>query len=235
MADQTLRPIRRSLLYEEVVARLREFIDGQRLKAGDRLMSERELAERLEVSRTSVRQALTALRVLGMVEIRPGEGVYLLRGAGDLIPSLALEVLHSQVDHPMIWEVREAIETQAARLAAQRRDEDDLRRMRAALEAMEESIAEGGEGVIGDRHFHEAIMRAAHNPMLEQLFSQLAEAVDRTSQTSLSLKGQPPISLVAHRAIYDAIRDGSEEEAGEHMRGHVAASSATVLAARRSA
>jgi GntR family transcriptional repressor for pyruvate dehydrogenase complex len=231
VAEAGLRPIRRSLLYEEVVDRLREFIDVHELKAGDRLMPERELAERLGVSRTSVRQAITALRVLGMVEVRPGDGAYLVR-TEDLIPSLALEVLESEADHPMIWEVREAVETQAARLAAARRSEEDLERMRAALDAMEEAVAAGGEGVLGDRHFHEAILAAAHNPMLERLFDQLADAIDRTSQSSLSLKGQPPISLDAHRRIYEAIRDSLVPDAGERMRDHLIASAKTVLAAR---
>jgi GntR family transcriptional repressor for pyruvate dehydrogenase complex len=232
VADPSLRPIRRTVLYEEVVDRLRDFIDVNKLQPGDRLMPERELAEQLGVSRTSVRQALTALRVLGMVDIRPGDGVYLL-STEDIVPSLALEVLESEADHPMIWEVREAVETQAARLAAKRRTEDDLERMSAALEAMTESVEGGGEGILGDRHFHEAILSASHNPMLFRLFEQLADAIDRTSQGSLSLKGQPPISLGAHRGIYEAIRDGSEKRAGDRMRAHLATSASTVLAARR--
>jgi GntR family transcriptional regulator, transcriptional repressor for pyruvate dehydrogenase complex len=232
VAEQGLRPIRKSALYEEVVDRLREFIDGHDLRPGDKLMPERELAEQLGVSRTSVRQALTALKVLGIVDIRPGDGVYLVR-TEELIPSLALEVLESQADYPMIWEVREAVETQAARLAAARRTDADLGRMDAALEAMSESIAAGGEGIVGDRRFHEAILSASHNPLLQQLFEQLAGAIDRTSQGSLSLKGQPPISLEAHRAILAAIRSQAEEEAGDRMRHHVATSAQTVLGARR--
>src|SRR6185437_2430057 len=103
MAESPLRPIKRSALYEEVVDRLREFIDVHQLQLGDKLMPERELAEQLGVSRTSVRQALTALRVLGMVDVRPGDGVY-VTSTEDIVPSLALEVLESEADHPMIWE-----------------------------------------------------------------------------------------------------------------------------------
>ena len=234
VAEPSLRPIRRSLLYEEVVERLREFIDVNELKPGDKLMPERELAEQLGVSRTSVRQAITALRVLGIVEVRPGDGAYLVE-AEELIPSLALEVLESEADHPMIWEVREAVETQAARLAAARRRAEDLERMEAALDAMAESVEAGGEGVVGDRRFHEAILAAAHNPVLQRLFEQLAEAIDKTSQGSLSLKGQPAISLDAHRAVLDAIREGSEERAGERMRKHLSTSAQTVIGAPKHA
>jgi GntR family transcriptional repressor for pyruvate dehydrogenase complex len=230
--EQGFRPIRRSLLYEEVVERLREFIDVNELKPGDRLMPERELAEQLGVSRTSVRQAITALRVLGILEVRPGEGAYLLTTA-DLIPSLALEVLESEADHPMIWEVREAVETQAARLAAGRRSAEDLERMEAALVAMQESISGGGEGVAGDRRFHEAVLQASHNPLLQRLFGQLADAIERTSLGSLGYKGQPPKSLQAHRRILEAIRDQSVEEAGRLMRDHAVASAQTLLAVRQ--
>lgn len=224
MPGRTLEPIPRSPLYERVAERLREFIDVQRLEPGDRLMSERELAEQLGVSRTSVRQALTALRVQGLVEIRHGEGVYLLRSPRDLIPSLASEIVASEIDHPMIWEVREGIEVQAARLAAARRTDSDIAEMRAALAEMEESIAAGGDGVAGDRRFHRAVAQAAHNPLLGELTRQLADAIDRTSAASLSHPGRPPLSLEAHRAILSAVESGDEDVAAGEMRSHVAMS-----------
>jgi GntR family transcriptional regulator, transcriptional repressor for pyruvate dehydrogenase complex len=235
VADAGLQPIARSPLYEQVVERLREFIDAQRLQPGDRLMSERELAEQLGVSRTSVRQGLTALRVLGLVEIKHGDGVYLLRSPRDLIPSLASEIVGSEVDHPMIWEVREAIEVQAARLAARRRSAADLRAMHEALDLMETAIAGGDDGIQEDRRFHHAIVDAAGNPLLIQMTGQLAEVIDRTSQASLTLAGRPRVSLDAHRAILAAIEAQDEAAAAEEMRQHVMTSGQQVVerAARR--
>jgi DNA-binding FadR family transcriptional regulator len=122
-----LRPLRRSRLYEQVVERLRELIDVQGLGPGDRLMPERELAERLGVSRTSVRQALTALEVTGLVDIRHGGGVFLAERADAVLPSLATELLERYEQLPAVIEVREAIETQTARLAARRREQEDAR------------------------------------------------------------------------------------------------------------
>jgi len=229
MPDPGLQPISRSPLYEQVVERLREFIDAQRLQPGDRLMSERELAERLGVSRTSVRQGLTALRVLGLVEIKHGDGVYLLRSPRDVIPSLASEIVGSEVDHPMIWEVREAIEVQAARLAARRRSAKDLREMRAALDLMETAVAGGDDGIQEDRRFHTAIVEAAGNPLLRQMTEQLTDVIDRTSQASLTLAGRPPISLDAHRAILAAIEAQDEAAAAEGMRQHVMTSGQQVV------
>jgi GntR family transcriptional repressor for pyruvate dehydrogenase complex len=193
-------------------------------------MSERELAERLGVSRTSVRQALTALRVMGLVEIKHGDGVYLLRAPRDVIPSLASEIVDSEVDHPMIWEVREAIEMQAARLAARRRSDADLRAMEDALQRMATSIAAGDDGIDADRSFHHAIADAAHNALLRQLLDQLAEVIDRTSAASLTLPGRPPVSLASHQAILAAIVAGDEAAAAEEMRQHVMTSGQRVVA-----
>lgn len=220
-AGPRLQRITRSPLFEEVAERLREFIDLHEIEPGDRLMSERELAEQLGVSRTSVRQALTALRVQGLVDIRHGDGVYLLRSPRDLIPGLASEIVASEVDHPMIWEVREGIEVQAARLAAKRRTAEDLQELREALEEMGDSIAAGGDGIAGDRRFHRAIAGAAHNPLLEELTNQLADAIDRTSESSLTHPGRPMRSLEAHRAILAAIEDRDEAAAVDEMRSHV--------------
>lgn len=224
MARSDLQPIQRSPLYEQVAERLREFIEAQGLKPGDRLISERELAERLRVSRTSVRQALTALRVQGLVEIKHGDGVFLLEPPSTLIPSLASEIVDSEGDHPMIWEVREAIEVQAARLAARRRDDGDLAAMRTALKAMEAAVEAGDDGIEEDRAFHAALAEAAHNPLLAQLTEQLIGVFDRTSAASLTLAGRPRVSLVGHREILDAIAAQDEPAAAEAMRRHVVVS-----------
>jgi GntR family transcriptional repressor for pyruvate dehydrogenase complex len=221
VTDPSLQPIARTPLYEQVVDRLRAFIELHELKPGDRLMSERDLAVRLGVSRASVRQALTALKVLGLVEIKHGDGVYLLRSSQEIIPSLASEIVGSEFDHAVIWEVREAIEVQAARLAARRRTDDDLIVMRNALEEMEGSISGGGDGVEGDANFHRAVVAAAHNALLQQLVVQLADAIDRTSEASLTYPGRPSISLERHRTILEAIAGGDEEAASAQMREHV--------------
>src|SRR5215218_317259 len=104
-----LEPSRRQPLYERVVHRLEALIRAEELQPGDRLIAERELAGRLGVSRTSVRQALTALRVRGIVEVRHGDGIYLLRQADDLLGTLAEGLIESHAHLPAINEAREAI------------------------------------------------------------------------------------------------------------------------------
>lgn len=216
-----LRPVRRSRLYEEVVDRLRELIDVQGLQPGDRLMSERELAERLGVSRTSVRQALTALEVMGLVRVRHGGGVFLARAPDAVLPSLATELVNRYEQLPAVMEVREAIETQTARLAARRRSDDDLRAIRDAVAAMDAAIGSGGEPAAADAQFHTAVARAARNPLLERLWADLAEPIDETRRASLARPGRPPRSVADHRAILDAIEAGDEDAAAAAMRAHL--------------
>ena len=221
MQDPSLKPIRRSPLYEEVVERLHAFIDVNELKPGDRLLSERELAQRLGVSRTSVRQALTALRVSGLVEIRHGDGVFLVRSPQDVVPQLAQGLLDSHAKLPAIMEVREALETQTARLAARRRTDADLNEMRQALTEMSAVLDVGEDAADADRHFHRAVAAASHNEILINMMDQLADLIDQTRRASLSRPGRPPRSLMAHDAILHAIEAQDEDAAAHAMRDHL--------------
>jgi GntR family transcriptional regulator, transcriptional repressor for pyruvate dehydrogenase complex len=219
MSDPGLERIRRSPLYEEVAARLRSFIDVQGVKPGDRLLSERELAQRLGVSRTSVRQALTALRVGGLVDIRHGDGVYLLRSPADVGPSL----VHALPELPATMEVREALETQTARLAARRRSGADVKELRAARTAMATAIEQGADAAAADRRFHAAVARASRNDLLAGLLDQLTEKIDQTRRASLARPGRPARSLMDHDAIATAIERRDEDAAVRAMRAHLAA------------
>jgi GntR family transcriptional regulator, transcriptional repressor for pyruvate dehydrogenase complex len=227
-----LEPGRRKPLYERVVQRLEALIRAEELKPGDRLIAERELAGRLGVSRTSVRQALTALRVRGVVEVRHGDGIYLLRHADDLLGSLAEGLIESHAHLPAINEAREAIEPYAARLAARRRTDEDLGALRGALGAMRDEVAAGEPGTGGDERFHSAVMAAAHNEVLTTLYEQLAAGLGTTSQASLAREGQPARSLGDHEAVLRAIEARDEERAEMTMRLHVRAFSDLELAPR---
>jgi GntR family transcriptional repressor for pyruvate dehydrogenase complex len=196
---------RREPVYASVQARLRVLVSRERLEPGDRLPSERDLARRLGVSRTSLRQALTALRVEGLVDVRHGDGIYLLRAAEDTIPPIDAELGAAHPELPDLGEVLNALEALAARGAALRRTDEDLAAMVAALRLMEQEVAGGEPGLRGDRGFHQAVLHAAHNAILTKLLSAIAEGSERLARASLVRPGQPERSLGAHRLIFDAI------------------------------
>lgn len=216
-----LRPVSRKPIYEQVSDQLREFIDVNQLQPGDRLMTERELAQQLSVGRSSIREAVTALRAQGIVDVRHGEGIYLLRRPEDLISSLAAELIETHADHPYIWETRQALETQCARLAAARARQPDLDELEAALTHMAAEIAEGKPGLEGDRRFHMGVAAASQNPILIELLNGIRGSLDRTSETSLTRTGQPQRSLDDHRAILSAIAAGTPTEAADEMLRHL--------------
>jgi GntR family transcriptional repressor for pyruvate dehydrogenase complex len=214
-----LRPVERSRLYEDVGARLSEFVLESRMVAGDRFPPERELSAMLQVSRTSVRQAIVVLQALGFVDVRHGEGVFLrrTRGFGDSFTKL-LERRHRL---PEVLEAREALEVKLAELAATRRTADDVISMAAALDEMKTEIAGGGLGTGGDAAFHHAVAMAARNDVLLHLIDAMAEVIQETRLESLSEPGRPPRSLEAHGRILAAIQSRNPGLAADEMRQHL--------------
>ncbi|GDY29641.1 FadR/GntR family transcriptional regulator [Gandjariella thermophila] len=218
MSD-ALRPLTRPRLYEQVVAQLREHVADQGLKAGDRLPPERELAERLGVSRASIKQAIVVLEVQGLVDVRHGGGTYLRK-----------DTLHSEpVEHlvdrrrrlPDVLDARDALETKLAALAAQRRTPEDLAAIDAALAEMRAQVDRGESGEDGDRRFHEAVTVAAHSGLLAHFMRQITEPIAESRRESLRQPGRPPRSLAQHERIADAIRAGDARAAMRAMHRHV--------------
>jgi GntR family transcriptional regulator, transcriptional repressor for pyruvate dehydrogenase complex len=215
-----LRPLERSRrLYEDVGERLGDFVRESNMKPGDQFPAERELAHRLQVSRTSVRQSFVVLQALGFVDVRQGEGVFLrrTRGFGDSLAKL----LERRRRLPDVLDAREALEVKLAELAAVRREDSDLEAMRAALTLMENETDSGGLGTEGDSAFHHAIALAARNQVLLHLIDAMAEVIQESRVESLSEPGRPPRSLEAHGHILSAIESQNAELAAEAMRQHL--------------
>jgi GntR family transcriptional repressor for pyruvate dehydrogenase complex len=214
-----LRPLERSRLYEDVGERLGEFVRESGMEPGDQFPAERDLARRLHVSRTSVRQSFVVLQALGFVDVRHGEGAFLrrTRGFGDSLTKL----LERRRRLPDVLEAREALEVKLAELAAAHWAKDDLHAMKAAVAQMEGEIAAGGIGTEGDAAFHHAIAIAARNEILLHLIDAMADVIQESRIESLSEPGRPPRSLEAHRRILAAIEARSTELAADAMKQHL--------------
>lgn len=219
MADKrpALRPLPRARLYEQLVARLLDYVEQEGLKPGDRLPPERVVATWLGVSRASVAQALVALEVQGVVDVRHGEGAVLLdrshghrRGRGQ-----RRALLTDVVD------ARQALEVRLAELAALRRDEEDLAAIDRALVTMTEELARGERGLTGDEQFHAAVTAAAHSGLLGELMDSIADAIRQSRVESLAQPGRPDDSLADHAAIAAAVRSGDPAAAAAAMRAHI--------------
>jgi len=213
------KPLLRTRLYEQVAEQISEWIDENGLGEGDRLPPERELAARLGVSRATLSQALVALEVVGVVAVRHGDGTVLTDKAGSAKITDAIRAHANRL--PEIIEARDALETKLAALAAVRRTDEDLERIRAALDEMERDVESGGRGVEGDERFHGAVTAAAHSPLLAQMMDTISELIRETRIESLSQPGRPRDSLAGHRRIADAIQAGDLAVAAAAMHDHV--------------
>ncbi len=215
-----LRPVTRPRLYEQVVQQILAWVDENGLDVGDRLPPERELANRLGVSRATVSQALVAMEVVGVVAVRHGDGAVIVDASGT---SKVVDALHRHAERlPDVIEAREALESKLAALAAVRRTEKDLARIDSAIEVMEADIEAGGRGLEGDELFHAAVTAAGHSSLLERLMREISDLIRETRIESLSQAGRPRESLEGHRLIAQAIHATDTMGAAAAMRDHIA-------------
>ncbi|MGQ4270074.1 FadR/GntR family transcriptional regulator [Nocardiopsis changdeensis] len=215
----TPRPPARPRLYEQLVERLVEYMREAGLTPGDRLPAERELAASLGVSRASLSQALVALEVQGIIDVRHGDGAIIRRTTSE---EGVLALLRDRANRRAeIIEARQALEVKLAELAAERRTEHDLAAVDAALDLMRAELRAGGRGVEGDERFHAAITEAARSRLLSRMMNELAPMIRETRLESLSQPGRPQDSLAGHEKIASAIRLGDPDMAAEAMRRHL--------------
>ncbi|MFC9690689.1 FadR/GntR family transcriptional regulator [Kribbella sp. NPDC056951] len=213
------RPVPRSRLYEQVADQISTWINENGLQPGDRLPPERELAQRLGVSRATLSQALVALEVIGAVTVRHGDGTLLTERART---GRVMEAIRAHADRlPEIIDARDALESKLAALAASRRTDADLVAIRTALTEMERDIAAGGRGVEADEAFHGAVTAAARSSLLAQMMETIHDLIRETRLESLSQPGRPKDSLAGHRKVADAIAAGDPVAAASAMHEHV--------------
>ncbi|EHN12445.1 Transcriptional regulator GntR family [Patulibacter medicamentivorans] len=201
----TLSSLGRSALSELAVEQLREHLAAGAWPVGARLPAEAELARQLDVGRSTVREAVRVLVHAGQLETRQGSGTYVRA----LVPPPEWEPRVRRAEVLEVYEVREALESQAARLAALRRTDDDLDRIDRTLQIRERTRAAGEVEpfVDADLAFHAAVVDAAHNVLLSEMFGSFlsvlraalievvaGEVIDRID------------SAGAHAALRDAIR-----------------------------
>src|SRR5215208_5403999 len=160
----TIEPVRRSRLSHEIVVRLCQLIRQGSLKPGDRLTSERELAEQLRVSRSSLREALRTMELAGLIESRHGGGTYVRAVLSwDAVSPLALVLQASDDTVGDLWEIRLIVEPEIAARAALRATPDDIETLTALLDRQEAALDREETSIGLDRDFHTALAHASHN------------------------------------------------------------------------
>ncbi|WP_134686328.1 FadR/GntR family transcriptional regulator [Brevibacillus migulae] len=209
-------------VYEGILLQIHEIVQERNLRPGDKLPSERELSEQLGAGRSSVREALRALELLGLIETRRGEGTFLKHYRHNrLIDILGFFILRDYKTKKDLVEMRKILELEAVRLACKRATQKHFEEMERLLAASVERIEEGEIPTEEDYHFHRVICRSSRNSILHRIWVPLVEYSQNTRSESLAREGRARNAIEEHRLILEAIRGGDEEVAVQRMRDHL--------------
>ena len=217
-----LKPVVAAPLSSQVAQQLRELINSGEYREGDRIPSERELAERFGVGRPAVREALRELKAQGLLLAgRGSQGTVVTVPPGAQLAGPLTDLVGSGAEHLLdLMELRSAVEIQSAGLAARRATLEDLRMLSNTLPRMDELGPPEG-----DVAFHRAIAQATHNSLFRQMTGDLVDILHEHMPAILDVLYNQAGGLGAvkrqHEAIVEAIRQGNEESAREAMRHHL--------------
>jgi GntR family transcriptional repressor for pyruvate dehydrogenase complex len=220
--DALLEPVKRSRIYEHIVDQIRQLIREGRWSPGDQIPPERELAERFRVSRTSVREALRALEMQGVIESRQGGGTFIRTADTEaLVPPLAAAILRGRRELAEVLEVRELIEPGIARLAALRATAEHVTELEQILERQRACVASDQPFIDEDTAFHDTLAQAADNHILLRLHNVILDVLRESRQTYLHVPDRPQMSLRGHEAILGAVRAHDGEAAYQASLAHI--------------
>ncbi|HLQ61593.1 MAG TPA: FadR/GntR family transcriptional regulator [Candidatus Acidoferrales bacterium] len=222
MNQVSIQQVRRTKVYQEIVAQIQALVAEGRILPGERLPPERELAELFRASRNSVRDALRVLEQMGLIESRHGDGTYVgtLRPE-ELTEPLASLLLASHQQMRELFEVRRIFEPEVAAYAAERASPEDLDELEQILRKQRQEVESGGTGLEEDTAFHYGIASAARNPVLLRMIDTVMDLLREVRQRSLQQGGRPLRSLAGHRAILEALRSGDATAARSSMLRHL--------------
>ncbi|MDC8455399.1 FadR/GntR family transcriptional regulator [Marinobacter sp. DS40M6] len=197
-----LARISKGSLVETAIESLRQAIEKGHWAIGERLPVEAQLSESLGVSRNTVREAVRVLVHVGMLETRQGDGTYVraTKDAGETLRRINRAQLRDKL------EVRIMLETEAAKLAAERRDAKDLDRMTLALDERAKAGDDVESRIRHDYAFHTSLVAASHNPALSELYDYFANSVAQTIELTELDSGLPEPSQEDHELLLAAIR-----------------------------
>ena len=223
--EQLFEPVETTRVSDSTIDQILSLITSGKLQPGDQLPGERTLIQRMGVGRTSLREALRALEAMGIIEVKPGVGSFVTNlKPTDVMTSRWIPWLVTHEHEIMeLVELRQALETRAAALAAERATAEQRRTIQATLERMDTAIAAGNTPatVEADKSFHEAMADASHNALIAQVLQLANSALAQTREAILSLPDRPAKSLAEHRLIWEAIDARNARAAEEAVLNHI--------------
>ncbi|WP_136797211.1 MULTISPECIES: FadR/GntR family transcriptional regulator [Desulfosediminicola] len=204
--------------HDEIVSLIEDLIRTGELAAGDRIPSERYLAEKYQVSRNTVREAIKALAEKAVVVSRRGAGTFVAEGA---LSCMIDGVTRKKRRINEIIELRSMLEPQIAALAANRIDDQTLKELEEILNVQAEAVASGRDRASYDEQFHRLLVRATGNGVLLDIYDTVHDVLAESRVNELQSQERSVMSLGYHQQIFDALQRKSSADAARHMQEHM--------------
>ncbi|WP_298487632.1 FadR/GntR family transcriptional regulator [uncultured Maribacter sp.] len=209
-------------IQSKIISSIRELINYKNLEPGDKLPSERMLSEKFGVSRSNIREAIQKLEFYGILHSKPQSGTFVANIGVVAMNGMLEDILElEEPDFKSLVETRILLELKTVRLAANRRTEEDLVRLKTALEAYRDKTLKGEDAVQEDLLFHLAIAKASGNSTMNTLMLIITpEIITNFEKYHVCNENQSFLGIQEHQDIYDAIRDQDPQLAKEKMKVH---------------
>ncbi len=223
----TFTPIKTQRVYMRIVGQIIDLVRRGEFPPGSQLPPERDLAEQLAVSRASLREALSALQLLGLVETRSGQGTFVCTEAPATLLRLDASLLYQDLESPFaILQARKVVEPSIAAFAARQRSDEALQRLKGIQDLVESDPPGQYLSSEGDRRFHLAVAEATENPVLVSMMSIVYELMGQKPWLMLrNATAAAPERLQQyagqHRRICEAIKAQDEKAAAARMKEHL--------------
>jgi GntR family transcriptional repressor for pyruvate dehydrogenase complex len=217
-----IEPIRKTRLADDIAERIRVLIVDGTFPPGQPLPGERTLAERFGVSRSSIRDAFRMLEMIGLLEMRHGQGTFPRELSVDRLVTPLASVLTNRRDlEGELMDVRRMFEPAVARVAAERISDEDLAGLNAILDAQRRKVKAGQSALVEDTAFHAALARATRNTVVVRIMETLNDLLTESRKRALRQRSRPELSLKGHEAVVDALTRHDAEGAATAMHAHI--------------
>ncbi|MFO7751507.1 MAG: FadR/GntR family transcriptional regulator [Desulfobacteraceae bacterium] len=223
--DIDLKPVKPKRISDQVFDQIRELIFRGTLKPGEKLLTERQMAEKMNVSRTTIRDAVHRLVAAGLIEQKQGQGTFVKSLASGKESPLGEAMKSQNASINDLLEVRMGLECNAASIAARRADESDISAIAQTLTEMKNEVDSGRLGTEADTSFHMGIAYATKNPLHVYIMRNFYDYLFEGIKESLVSLYEHPDNInriyMQHRTILDHIRARDPEKSFNSMREHI--------------
>ncbi len=218
-------PVKSQKVYKVVIDQIKDMIKTGQLKKGDKLPPERELVEQLQVSRTSIREALRSLEILGIIESRQGEGNFIRESFNQsLLEPLSIMFMLQESSPKEILELRRVIETETASLAARNIHEEKLNELYEIIKTFKNTTDEKLNTEL-DQKFHSKITEASENFLLINILNTISSIIDSFISDArfriMENRDNRETLIQQHEAVYKALYQHDSNSAAEAMKKHL--------------